>query len=511
MKRQPLGRIVLLLLLPFILFAGVDVNVDKRALYEGDQVTYTISVSGSDVEFPMITSIEGNPVLSTSGSKNISIINGKYQTTVSKSYTFRPKASLEIPSYKVLVDGGVEMTRTIKVNIVQPSQEKSAPVVLDLRLSKKSAHVGEAVRFDLVFKKKPGVTVDKLEIEEPKFEDFWVKKIDGVQQGVEGEYATETHSYLLFPQKSGTLNIPPVLAKVGQYVQSRRGFDPFFDNAFGRNLRVSQVVSNGSSLEVEVLPDDLELYGDFNIKTEVDKTTVAANKPLNLTISIDGVGNIDDIQKYSLDVAGAVIYANEPKIKARVVGEDYLGSFEQKIVIIADGSYTIPSFTLRYVDRESQKEVVKKSEPIAIEVTGGVAKTAVPTSPSKSKIEVAETIKEKPVPQTPAVQENDWRELLYAAAVGFLIGGLFTWLMMRSRSERDPQKDVVKPIAQQIKKAKNDRELFELLLPYKKESDVVDKALLQLEENLYQGAKNSVNTKALIRYFNGEISECELL
>jgi len=72
-------------------------------------------------------------------------------------------------------------------------------------------------------------------------------------------------------------------------------------------------------LAVEALPNRLELYGDFNIKTDVDKTEVAANKPLNLTISINGVGNIDDVKKYSLDIEGAVIYANEPEIKARVV------------------------------------------------------------------------------------------------------------------------------------------------------------------------------------------------
>jgi len=45
------------------------------------------------------------------------------------------------------------------------------------------------------------------------------------------------------------------------------------------------------------LPDRLELYGDFNIKSEVGKTEVAANKPLNLTVSIVGIGNIDEVKK----------------------------------------------------------------------------------------------------------------------------------------------------------------------------------------------------------------------
>lgn len=513
MKRQLLGKLTALMLLPLFLFADVKESVDKNALYKGDSVTYTISVSGKDVEFPTITEIGGNPILSTSGSQNVSIINGDFQKTVSKSYSFAPKDSLEIPSYKVLVNGGVEMTKPITVKIVEPSQDKSAPVVLDIRLSKEKAHVGELVRFDMVFKQKPNVPVYKLDIEEPQFEDFWVKKMAGVKEGVEGEYTTKTYSYLLFAQKSGKLSIPSVAANVGQLDQQqrRRGLDPFFNNAFGQQLRYTKIFSNESILDVEALPNDLELYGDFNIDVKADRTTVAANKPLNLTVSVEGVGNIDDVKKYTLDIEGAVIYANEPEVKTKVEGEDYLGSFEQKIVIIADGSYTIPPLQLRYFDRESQKEVIKESQAIDVTVTGGVAKVSNIQGSPDSKIELSAAIEERPeLTEKSVVAAREWRELLYAALTGFGIGGLFVWLMMHSRSERAPKKSVITPMQQQIKKVKNDKELFELLLPYRKESAVIDSALVQLEENLYRGAKNSVDKKALIKYFSGEEKEVEL-
>ncbi len=508
MKRQLLGKLIALLL-PLFLFADVKESVDRNALYRGDSVTYTIAVSGKDVEFPTIIEIGGNPIISTSGSQNISVINGDFQKTVSKSYVFTPKESLEIPSYKILVNGGVEMTSAIGIKIVEPSQDKSAPVVLDIHLSKETVHVGEVVRFDLIFKKKPNVPVYKLDIEEPVFEDFWVKKLDSVEEGVDGEYTTRTQSYLLFPQRSGTLKIPSVTANVGQLSQQRRSrSDPFFNSAFGQQIRYNKVFSNGLSVRVEALPNGLELYGDFNINTKVDKTEVAANKPLNLTVSIDGIGNIDDVEKYSLDIEGAVIYANEPVIKARIVGEDYLGSFEQKIVIIADGSYTIPPLELRYFDRESQKEVIKKSQPIEITVTGGLVKVSTVESASDKKIELSQAIKENAASDHGSA--FDWAQLLYAALAGFGIGGLFVWLMMRSRSESTPKKSVVISMEMQIKKAKDDKALFELLLPYKKKSPVIDAALVQLEENLYRDANNSVDKKVLMKYFCRGEKEVEL-
>ena len=510
MKRLQLGKILFLLMTPLLLWGSVKVGVDKNALYRGDSVTYTISVTGSDIEFPTINAIDGTPIESTSSSQNIRIINGDFQKTISKSYTFTPEHSLEIPSYKVLVDGGVEMTQPVPVKIVKPSQDKSAPVVLDIKLSKTKVHVGEMVRFDLVFKKKPNVPVYKLDIEEPKFEDFWVKKLDGVKEGVDGEYTTQTYSYLLFAQKSGTLKIPAVTANVGQLSrQQRQGMDPFFNSAFGQQVRYTKVFSNPLSLEVEALPNNLELYGDFDIKAAVDKTTVLANKPVNLTVSVDGIGNIDDVQKFTLDLPGAVVYANEPVITSKLVNGKYVGHFEQKIVVIADSSYTIPPLQIRYFDQNSQKEAVKESSPIAIKVTGSAAKApTVATAPS-SKIESA--VPQKTTTAAAAVTaSNSWQELLYAAAVGFVIGALFIWLLMRRDVEKVPKAEVMVSMEKRIQKCKSDKELFELLLPYKHEGRIVAEVLCQLEENLYRGTSHTIDKKALIGFFKGSNDQVEL-
>jgi len=492
------------------LLAGVKATVDKNALYRGDSVTYTISVSGSDVEFPTITEIGGYAIESTAGSQNIRIVNGNFEKTVAKSYTFVPYGSLEIPSYKVLVNGGVDMTPPIEIKIVEPSQDKTAPIVLDINLSKSKVHVGEVVRFNMTFKKKPNIPVYKLDIEEPKFEDFWVKKVDGVKEGVDGEYTTQTYTYLLFAQKSGELKIPAITANVGQVSrQNRRGVDPFFNSAFGQQVRYTKVFSNELTLEVDALPNGLELYGDFDIKVDVDKTSVLANKPLNLTISVDGLGNIDDVQKFELAIAEVVTYANEPVIKSGVKDNTYFGHFEQKIVIIADGSYTIPPFKIRYFDKNSQQERVKQSEPIAITVTGGVAKvTKLQATSLDAKVLPS---KEETISTVQTSQNRDWLELLIAVALGFGLGALLVWFMMRNSEEKDANEPIVVPMEKRIKKAKDDRALFELLLPYKNTSKVIDETLSQLEENLYKGGKYTIDTKALVAHFSGEDEKVELL
>ncbi|OQX59895.1 MAG: hypothetical protein B5M52_01910, partial [Helicobacteraceae bacterium 4484_230] len=243
MMNRSLGKIFIIALLPVLLLAKVSVSVDKPVVYEGDSVVFTITA--------------------------------------------------EIPSYEVKVDGKTEKTKPLTVKTVKPTKDPNAAVVLDLRLEKREAYVGEAIRFDIVFKRRLNARVDQIQIEEPKFEDFWIKKIDGIKQGSEGEYVTQTYSYLLFAQKSGKLTIPALTAEVGQTVRrnSKRGMnDAFFNSFFSTRMQVSKIFSNEAVLDVKPLPGGLELFGDFNIKVSVDKQEVHANKPVNLTVSIDGVG-----------------------------------------------------------------------------------------------------------------------------------------------------------------------------------------------------------------------------
>jgi len=56
-------------------------------------------------------------------------------------------------------------------------------------------------------------------------------------------------------------------------------------------------------------------------------------------------------------------------------------------------------------------------------------------------------------------------------------------------------------IVKAIHKAKDDRALFELLLPHSKSSKVVADALNLLEDNLYKGAKHTIDRELLMEFF----------
>ena len=497
--KKILGSLIIIFLSVNI-FANVDVSVSSPAVYRGDIVNYTISADGTDIDFPKIKKIDKYPIIGTSSAQSINIINGTTTRTISKTYSFRPDKSLTIPSFTVKADGKSYKTKELKVEVLKPQASKNGqPFVLEMRLNKKEAFVGEPIKLTVAFKRKLNAHIDKLQLSEPKLDNFWVKKVDRVENGNEGEYIFEKRYYQIFPQKAGEFKIPPIEALIG-IVQSGNGAfnDPFF-SSFIQDLDWHKIYSNDLNLKVHPLPDNLELYGSYKIEAKADRTKVYANKPVNLTITIEGEGNIDDIKKFNPTIDSAIVYADEPKISSQLVGGVYRGTFIQKIAIIADNNFTIPSMELKYFDKDTKKVKTIKTKPIDIEVIGGDKSihksSSIEVSPS-SKIEAP---KVQTITKTKIVKVKEKAYIKYIfLAVGFILGasGVLSFYLIKNRVIKR-ENDMVKA----IKKAKNDRELFNTLLPYAKKDKIISNALNRLEENIYRNGKNKIDREELMEVF----------
>ncbi len=499
--RQDLGKILLTLLFSVSLFAGVSAKVDQNAVYRGDNVNLTITAEGGDAEFPNIYEIDSFPVTGTSTARSTNIINGDITSSVSHTYSFSPTRDVIIPSYELTVDGERELTKAIPVRVIKPTASTAgADFIAELSLDKKEAYVGESVRFDIKFKRRLGAKADKVQINEPALKGFWAKKVEEESQSSEGEYIVETHTYLLFPQQEGNLTIPALEVAVGTLKQRRNnGFfnDPFFSRMTNQ-LQWQKSFSNAVSLNVKPLPSGLELYGSFSIGADVDKASVRANKPVNLTITVTGEGNVEDIIKFDPLIDDVIIYADEPQTRSKLINGKYVGSFKQKIAIIGDKDFVIPALDLRYFDKDQKRVITKKTEPIAIKVTGSTVTTTEPKIEKSTAI--IESERETPTESTPAQtqQEDSTTKYLYLF-IGVVLGVLGTYAGMNYRRKVGTKKE--DDLLRAIEKAKDDRTLFDLLLPFGNIDPVIDDALIRLEANLYGKEKNSIDKEKLLECF----------
>ena len=57
------------------------------------------------------------------------------------------------------------------------------------------------------------------------------------------------------------------------------------------------------------------------------------------------------------------------------------------------------------------------------------------------------------------------------------------------------------PMMKKIKKAKTDKALFELLLPYRDDDIVIKDALLKLEKNIYASGSETIDKDEIVEFF----------
>jgi len=83
--------------------------------------------------------------------------------------------------------------------------------------------------------------------------------------------------------------------------------------------------------------------------------------------------------------------------------------------------------------------------------------------------------------------------------VGVILGSLLTLVSFKlKRPKHEPT-----PLQKRIRKAKDDKELYEMLLPFATDKDI-KKILEKLEANIYKGEKNRIDKEEIIEVLEDE-------
>jgi len=471
-----LGKILFLLLFAHNLFANVLATVDKKLFYKGDTVTLQIKATGEDIAFPNLKDIAGFPIVGTSTSEQIYVVNGKTTRGKIVNYMFIPNNSMVIPPFDVKVNGNNFKTNAIAIKQTIPQVSKGKDdIVLLLETNKDKVYVGEAIVTTVIFKYKVGINLVDAKLEPFQPNNFWVKGLQGEEPKEENGYMVYKSSFLVFPQKSGNLRLENQLISVA--LKDVNSYD----------TKQLKVFSNDKVIKVLPLSSGLSVQGKYTINATVDKTETSNNDPTNLTISIDGFGNIDDIEEFTLDLPEQVVYSSKPTITSGLQDGNYGGTFTQKISIISDKDFEIPPITFKYFDKTTAKEVEISTPSFLIKVTGKKKK------PTK--------VLEQGVVQTVTSHKEDGNTKYFYGFGGILFGTLVTLLWMRKKAIQSAPKE--RPLEVAIKKVKTDKELYDLLLPYSQKIELKI-FIKQLEENLYFSKTNKIDKKELLEIFTSD-------
>jgi len=454
MKKMDIKKLLLPLLMLYAFVSAVlyadsaEAVLSQKEVVEGNTAQLRIIAEGDRAQFPNITQIDGVPVLGRSQTQHTSmqVINGKSSITHTTNLilTFVPTKSMQIPSYSVTIDGKVYHTKPQTLKVVKstaPKGVESGAYSLKMRANKTHVIVGEPLVVTVFFALRNDVRLsDNPQYQRPEFKGFLVKEINEPKRYMKGDHQITELRYVLTPEKPGEYHIAPATAKIGLADTSRRDI---FGRYFGTIWK--PIVSNALDIKVDTAPQDADLIGHFYVDSKLDKTTTKANKPVNLTVTIEGDGSLEDYEMPNYEIDGVTVYSDDAKVTTEVIGDKIKSTYVKKFVFIADSDFAIPKRNIKVYDPQSKtlKTLTIPDYSVQVEApkqTMASASTATVAEPQKSgtvhsNINLPEA---EQTENTANLSKCSNASALWMIVLGFLAGMVSMYLGSKLRFKRAP-------------------------------------------------------------------------
>ncbi len=383
------------------------------------QLAYVVNQRAKDIRPPEFTDFDYIAGPYTSSSSSTSFVNGRRTSSFQMTYTYTLMAQKEgtftIPPATVTISGEQYTSNGVKITVLpedQPQQSNSGSgqaaqrsgsqqsaqsaqsgpeqgnIFMRTLVSKTKVYEQEAI---LLSYKVYVAGVDLKQFTNnttlPDFTSFLQQKIDlqDIQLELENyngrNYQTATiYSTLLYPQKSGDIQIEPAsfeaVLLVPNQARSRSIFDDFFNSytTATRTLRAP-----GATIHVAPLPAGKPAsyaggVGKFTMDSKISATDMKANEAITLTLTIRGAGNMKLLKTPSVDwPEGFEQY--DPKVtnnfKTSTGGMSGTRTIEYLAIPRAAGEYTLPAVEFGYFDTEKGQYQVLRTPEYTLHIARG--------------------------------------------------------------------------------------------------------------------------------------------
>ena len=412
-----MGKSKVLLVL-FFFFLGVssymkaqvtfDAKVSKKrlGLNERLRIDFIMNENGDNFVSPAFTNF--SVVSGPQQSVNRSWVNGV--SSFSKTYTYfltpKSKGTFILGQAEITINEEVYKTFPIEIEVTEAVEKPNDPnnidyltdenirLVAEISNSSPFLNEGLTVVYKLYFRNPISIT-DVQELESPSYGDFWSSKINigRAQVNPRGRYKGEPFNevvwqkVVLYPQKSGKLDLEPLTLNLSLTVPSNRR------DLFGRRiLRQGQKTITAGRRILNVKPLPLEgqpesfsgAVGEFDFDVILSKDELKASESFQAKIKVDGKGNLNLFTLPEINVPNTLeVYEPErtEKIKTTLTGTQ--GSIEENYTIVPQyqGKYPIPQIQFSFFNPKMKTYKTLSSQELIVDVYEG------PTSgiPSSNK------------------------------------------------------------------------------------------------------------------------------
>lgn len=497
-----LSTVLFLLSCQTVLAVEIKTTVDRNpvSINESFQITFTATQS-PDGE-PDFSPLEKDfNILGTSQEDQFSWRNGKSSGTTQwvLDVSAKQPGNILIPP----ISFGDDLSQASKISInksTAPKQDKD--LFLEVDVSTKTPYVQEQVIYTLRFFQK--VQTASVRMKGVELKDAIIERLDE-----EKSYTTQLNGstykvtelkYAIFPQKSGSNTISPVILSADAVVDNQPRFNGFFNRPRTQNVQIS---SKEITLEIQPAPKDFKNkywlpseHVHLEEKWSGDITQMKAGEPLTRTITLLAKGaNKTQLPKLHKDLKNAALktYPDQPVLKENTDANGFIAFREEKIAYIPSkaGSYTLAAVEIPWFNTQTKKMEIAKipEQKITVAASAQSTENQVQT-PSATSTATPQINTTQAVPIVRTVEDDFWKWLSLFLASGWLTTALYFFF-------KKP-----KPEKERLPVAVNPKEL--------KLEDAIKALKKACKENNQIEAKNALLAWGRVKYNETSLSSIAL-
>ncbi len=459
---------IILYLLLCISFIVVDLSsqeikfsatTNRNIISLGEFVTLTVTVSGNiaKVPKPNLPKLDEFYIYSQGSSRNISFVNGKISSSITYSYSLVPKkiGKFTIGSCEISVKGRTFRTESIEIEVskeatkaqkgkgrsftilpgsrLQRDAEDGVNIFIKTFTNKKTVYVGEELI--LTFKLYTTVNlVSQPQYIPPETKDFWKEDMGKEKQYRKvinaRNYEIVELNYALFPLTTGELTISG--AELNCVIDNVTG-DPFsfgFGRGTKKKLESDPIIIN--VLPLPPAPDGFSgAVGNFKIFAKLDEKKVEQNEPITVITTIEGDGNLRDIEYPEMRMLGFRMYESGSEVKTFETSGKLIEKKVVKTMIIPSrsGDFEIPEMSFTFFNPRKKHYITKQTRKLLFTVLPGDGESG--RFSGKGDIEmVGKDIHFIKTMDRLKNQGNPLGEIKYFLLVNFLLLSAFLWILI---------------------------------------------------------------------------------
>jgi hypothetical protein len=312
------------------------------------------------------------------------------------------------------------------------------------QLSKSELYLGEALVLDCYFDREVALSELSAKIEIAKSEVYEVKEISLDEKHTQ-ERTILHQRFLITPKSSGAHKIQVInhLLKTNKDAQKESTVGLMSVRVLQLDDEIKKSVAT-HNIRVNPLPKPTPYIGLYRMHLAYDSKPIVAGEPLDVTLTIEADGIIDETLKsinFEIDEVKSYTHINSDEVEYDEQGVHT--KLIKRFALVGLKSFQLPSLQLSYWDLAQEKLVTLSTPSAQIEV-----------KPNESYVKQISQGEDEPFDFAMLLSIMGY---VVALLIGIMIG---RWVKLPTQEERELT------LQDEIRHAKRSKEVIKMLLPF---------------------------------------------